>query len=57
MDTPSSFISITVVFGEAFKYGDGAKFRDYVGATTRKHCTEFRNSVQSYIFVEYLTSY
>jgi hypothetical protein len=24
------------VFGEAFKYDDGAKFRDYVGATTRK---------------------
>jgi hypothetical protein len=32
-DIPTSFISINILFDKAFKYGDGAKFLGYVGAS------------------------
>jgi hypothetical protein len=33
MDIPTSFVPVAILFDEAFDYGVGAKFWDYVGQT------------------------
>jgi len=55
MDIPKSFIWMIILFDEAFKYGDGAKFWGYVGTNTEPLCVQFCNFVQCHIFVNYLT--
>jgi hypothetical protein len=35
MDMPTTFIRIIIFFDEDFKYGDGEKLWDYVGAITK----------------------
>jgi hypothetical protein len=52
---PASFIWIIVLFDEAFKHGDDAKFWGYVGANAQPLCVELCNFVQCYIFVNCLT--
>jgi hypothetical protein len=54
MDIPTSWIGIIVLFDEASKYRDGAKFLGYVVTNTEPLCVEFCNSVQS---VNYLACY
>jgi hypothetical protein len=39
-----SFIWIIVLFDEAFKYGNSAKFLGYVETNAKPVCAEFRNS-------------
>jgi hypothetical protein len=43
------------LFDAVFKYGDGAKFRGYVGINAEPLCAEFFNFVQCHVFVYYLT--
>jgi hypothetical protein len=38
MDIPTSFISMIILFDEAFKYGDSGKFWGYVAANTESLC-------------------
>jgi hypothetical protein len=49
MDIPTSFKWL-VLFDEAFKCGDGAKFWDYVGTNVEPLCMEFCKSVQCHVF-------
>jgi hypothetical protein len=39
-----SFIWITVLFDEAFQYGNSEKFLGYVETNAKPVCAEFRNS-------------
>jgi hypothetical protein len=54
MDIPVSFIWIIILFDAVFKYGDGAKFWDYVVINAEQLCVEFCNFVQCH-FVNCLT--
>jgi hypothetical protein len=36
MDLPTSFIVVIILVDEAFKYGDGPKFWDYVGTNGKR---------------------
>jgi hypothetical protein len=56
-DIPNSFIGIIILFDEGFKYGDGAKFRGYVGTNVESLCVEFWISVQCNIFENYVICY
>jgi hypothetical protein len=38
IDIPTSFIWIIILFDEAFKYGDGAKFRGHASANAEPIC-------------------
>jgi hypothetical protein len=44
VDIPTSFIWI-IMFDEAFKYGDGAKIRDYIGTNAEPFSVELCNFV------------
>jgi hypothetical protein len=46
MDIPKSFISIIILFHEAFKYGDGVKFWGYVGINIEPLSVELLNNVR-----------
>jgi hypothetical protein len=48
-------MDIIILFDEAFKYGDGAKFICYIRTDTEPLCIEFCNVVQYHAFVYYLT--
>jgi hypothetical protein len=55
MDIPKSFISIIILFHEAFKYGDGVKFWGYVGINIEPLSVELLNNVREvYRFLELL---
>jgi hypothetical protein len=41
MGVPTNFIWIITVFGEAFKYGNCAKFLGYVRENAESFCVEF----------------
>jgi len=41
MDIPTSFIIVIILFGEVFKYSDGAKFLGYVGTDTESLGVQF----------------
>jgi hypothetical protein len=41
MDIPTSFILIIILFDEAFKYVNGAKFCGYFGTNGEPICLEF----------------
>jgi hypothetical protein len=53
MDIPTSFILIIIMFDEASKYGDGAKFWGYVGTEAESVCVEFCNFAPCNTFVNY----
>jgi hypothetical protein len=55
MDTLICFTWITLFFNETFKYGDTAKFWDYVGTNAESFCVELWNLAQWHNFVNYLT--
>jgi hypothetical protein len=40
MENPTSFIWIIILFDEAFKYGEGAKFWSYIGTKAEPLCVE-----------------
>jgi hypothetical protein len=46
MNISTSSILIYFLFNEAFKFGDGAKFWDYVGTNAKPLCVKFCNFVQ-----------
>jgi hypothetical protein len=51
MGIPTSFVWIIILFNEAFKYGESAKFLDYVGASPEPLFVEFCSFVQCHIVV------
>jgi hypothetical protein len=53
----TSFIWMTALFDEAFKYGDGAKLWGYIGTNVESLCVELSNFVQFLTFVIYLTRF
>jgi hypothetical protein len=55
MDIATSLILVIILFHEAFNYGDGAKFRGYVGTIPEPLSVEFCNTVKCHIFVNNLT--
>jgi hypothetical protein len=57
MDIPTSFIRIVVLFDEACKYDNCAKFWGYGGASTEPLCVNFCNFMQHHMFVNYLIYY
>jgi hypothetical protein len=54
-DKPTSFISVVILFDEAFNYGDGDKFWGYGGTNAEPLCVEFCNTVWCLSSVNYLT--
>jgi hypothetical protein len=60
-DLDTSCISIIILFDEAFKYGDYAKFWVHVWTNANPLCTEFCSFVRcqnfvNYFFIEYDTN-
>jgi hypothetical protein len=49
------YLQDIILFDEAFKYGDGAKYWCYVGTNTEPPCVEVFNFVQCCILMNYLT--
>jgi hypothetical protein len=45
----------SLIFNEVFKYGDGAKFRDYGETYAEPLCVEFYNFMQCRILIKYLS--
>jgi hypothetical protein len=45
MDISTIFISVIIFFGEAFKYGDTAKFSGYLRINAELPYVEFRNVI------------
>jgi hypothetical protein len=50
------FISVNILFDEAFQYGVDAGFGGYVVTNPEPLCIEFCNLVQCVVFVKHLTS-
>jgi hypothetical protein len=56
-DMPTRFIWIINLFGEALKYGDGAKLLGYFGANVKPLSVEFSNCVHIHVFINHFTCY
>jgi hypothetical protein len=52
MNIPKSFIWI-ILFDKAFKYGDSATFRGYVGINVEPLCVEFSNFAKCHIDIRH----
>jgi hypothetical protein len=53
MATQTSLL-IVILFDDSFKYCDGAKFWDYVGANVKQHCIQIYKFVQCNILTLYI---